>query len=98
MERCTGRYWYPDEFGFSEPSYFAAVIAPAFFVCIYNLSVREPIFVTRRHSIIIAITFLSPHIFESWNYRDIPGHPSFAHQLWTSSLRHHFRTVILFDL
>lgn len=43
---------------FSEPSYFAAVIAPAFFVCIYNLSVREPMFVTRRHSIIIAIAYL----------------------------------------
>jgi hypothetical protein len=43
---------------FSEPSYFAAVIAPAFFVCIYNLSVRNPIFITKRQSIAIVIAYL----------------------------------------
>jgi len=43
---------------FSEPSYFAAVIAPAFFVCVYNLSVREPIFITKRQSLVIGIAYL----------------------------------------
>jgi len=43
---------------FSEPSYFAAVIAPAFFVAIYNLSTGKKLFMNRRRSIIIGIAYL----------------------------------------
>ncbi|MCC6600474.1 MAG: hypothetical protein IT223_07340 [Crocinitomicaceae bacterium] len=43
---------------FSEPAYFAAVVAPAFFVSIYNLSGKNPLFITQRQSIIIAATYL----------------------------------------
>lgn len=43
---------------FGEPAYFAAVIAPAFFTSVYNISVRKPIFITRRQSIVIACAYL----------------------------------------
>jgi len=43
---------------FSEPAYFAAVIAPAFFVSIYNVATRTTLFITRRQSVIIAIAYL----------------------------------------
>jgi len=43
---------------FSEPAYFAAVMAPAFFVSIYNLSTRFPLFITKRQSIIIGVAYL----------------------------------------
>jgi O-antigen ligase len=43
---------------FSEPSYFAAVIAPAFFVSLYNLSSNKKLFVDRKRSIVIAIAYL----------------------------------------
>lgn len=39
---------------FSEPAYFAAVIAPAFFVSVYNLFRREEYFINRFQSIVIA--------------------------------------------
>ncbi len=43
---------------FSEPSYYAAVLVPAFFVSIYNLSTRSPVFISKRQSILIGITYL----------------------------------------
>ncbi|MBL7942087.1 MAG: hypothetical protein JNM00_04940 [Flavobacteriales bacterium] len=39
---------------FSEPANFAAVISPAFFVAIYNLSVRKTMFMSRMQSMVIA--------------------------------------------
>jgi hypothetical protein len=44
---------------FSEPAYYAATIAPAFFVAIYNLIKRNQLFVTRRESYIIAAAYLT---------------------------------------
>ena len=43
---------------FSEPSYFAASIGPAFFVAIYNWSVKDPLFITRRQSTFIIAAYL----------------------------------------
>jgi hypothetical protein len=43
---------------FSEPSYFAAVIAPAFFVALYNLSSNKKLFIDRKRSIIIGVAYL----------------------------------------
>ncbi len=43
---------------FSEPSYFAAVIAPAFFVAIYNISSNKKLFIDRKRSILVAIAYL----------------------------------------
>lgn len=41
----------------SEPAYFAAVIAPAFFVACYNLFQRHPIFITRFQSYVFVIIY-----------------------------------------
>lgn len=43
---------------FSEPAYFAAVVAPAFFVSVYNIGTRYPLFITRRQSLIIGVAYL----------------------------------------
>jgi hypothetical protein len=43
---------------FSEPSYFAAVISPAFFTSLYNVIARKTIFIRRRQSIVIIIAYL----------------------------------------
>lgn len=43
---------------FSEPAYFAAIIAPAFFVCVYNVIGRNPLFITKQQSWIMGITYL----------------------------------------
>jgi hypothetical protein len=43
---------------FSEPSYFAAVISPAFFTSLYNVIARKTIFMRRWHSIVIIIAYL----------------------------------------
>lgn len=42
---------------FSEPSYFAATIAPAFFTSIHNLITGKHRFITRRQAIIIAVAY-----------------------------------------
>ena len=42
---------------FSEPAYFAAAIAPAFFVSCYNIVARKTLFVKRWQSIVIAIAY-----------------------------------------
>lgn len=42
---------------FSEPAYFAGVVGPAFFVAVNNLIAREEKFISRRASIIIALTY-----------------------------------------
>jgi hypothetical protein len=42
---------------FSEPAYFAAVIAPAFFASLYNLLTRNTLWVTRYQSIAIVIAY-----------------------------------------
>lgn len=42
---------------FSEPSYFAALVAPAFFVSIYNISTRYTLFISRRASFIVVIAY-----------------------------------------
>jgi hypothetical protein len=43
---------------FGEPAYFAATISPAFFVAVYNFTVAEPLFVTRKQSIVIGLAYL----------------------------------------
>lgn len=43
---------------FSEPSYFAATIAPAFFVSVYNWTAQKAIFITRRSSVIIIVAYI----------------------------------------
>ena len=43
---------------FSEPANFAAVIAPAFFVAIYNVSVRKTLFMSRFESLVIILAYL----------------------------------------
>jgi hypothetical protein len=43
---------------FSEPAYFAAVIAPAFFVAIYNLSSNKKLFIDRKRSILVGVAYL----------------------------------------
>ena len=42
---------------FSEPAYFAATISPAFFTSAYNLFQRNPLFISKTQSIIIAIIY-----------------------------------------
>lgn len=44
---------------FSEPAYYAATLSPAFFVAIYNISTRYPIFITRTQSYLIAGAYLT---------------------------------------
>jgi hypothetical protein len=43
---------------FGEPAYYAAVIGPAFFVAIYNLSVRQGLYVSKFRSLVIAFGYL----------------------------------------
>ena len=43
---------------FSEPSYVASTIGPAFFISIYNLFFRAAYFINRNKSILIIITYL----------------------------------------
>ena len=43
---------------FSEPSYVASTIGPAFFISIYNLFFRAAYFINRNKSILIVITYL----------------------------------------
>lgn len=43
---------------FSEPSYFAAVIGPAFFVCLNNLFTGQRMFLNRNKSIVIVGSYL----------------------------------------
>ena len=43
---------------FSEPSYVASTIGPAFFISVYNLVFNKSYFITRSVSIFIAITYL----------------------------------------
>jgi hypothetical protein len=43
---------------FSEPSYFAAVIAPAFFVSLYNTIARKTLFIKRWHGLVIILAYL----------------------------------------
>ncbi len=42
---------------FSEPAYYAATIAPAFFVAVYNLIKNETYFISRRQSILVAAAY-----------------------------------------
>lgn len=42
---------------FSEPSYFAATLAPAFFTSIHNLITGKNKFISKRQAIIIAVTY-----------------------------------------
>lgn len=44
---------------FSEPAYFAASMGPAFFTAIYNWSAPEPLFISRKWSVIIILAYLS---------------------------------------
>lgn len=41
----------------SEPAYFAAVISPAFFTALYNLTRRNPLFVSKFQSIVLVVVF-----------------------------------------
>jgi hypothetical protein len=41
----------------SEPAYYAASIAPAFFTAVYNLFQRKPIFITKTQSVLIALIY-----------------------------------------
>lgn len=41
----------------SEPAYFAAVIAPAFFVAVYNIMQRKTLFITKQQSILIMLIY-----------------------------------------
>jgi hypothetical protein len=43
---------------FSEPAYYAAVLAPAFFVSVYNLTTRFPIFINKWQSLLIGLAYL----------------------------------------
>lgn len=43
---------------FSEPAYFAASIGPAFFVSVYNWAVAEPLFISRRWSLVIIFAYV----------------------------------------
>jgi hypothetical protein len=43
---------------FSEPSYFAAVISPAFFVALYNTIARKTLFIKRWHGLVIILAYL----------------------------------------
>jgi len=43
---------------FAEPTHLAAVLSPAFFVSIYNLFVKEPLFINRIQSFVIVIIYL----------------------------------------
>jgi hypothetical protein len=43
---------------FSEPAYYAAAMAPAFFVAIYNFTNRSPLWITRKQSLLVAIVYL----------------------------------------
>lgn len=42
---------------FSEPAYFAASIAPAFFTSVFNLFQRNPLFISKTQSIVIAVIY-----------------------------------------
>ncbi len=42
---------------FSEPAYFAATISPAFFTSVYNLFQRNPLFISKTQSLIIAVIY-----------------------------------------
>ncbi len=42
---------------FSEPAYFAASISPAFFTSVFNLFQRNPLFISKTQSLIIAIIY-----------------------------------------
>jgi hypothetical protein len=44
---------------FSEPAYFAASIGPAFFTAIYNWTVPEPIFISRKWSAVIILAYIA---------------------------------------
>jgi hypothetical protein len=43
---------------FSEPAYYAATLAPAFFTSVYNISTRYPIFLTRFQSYVTGVAYL----------------------------------------
>jgi len=43
---------------FSEPAYYAAAMAPAFFVAIYNFTNRNTLWVSRKQSALIAVVYL----------------------------------------
>jgi hypothetical protein len=43
---------------FSEPAYFAAVIAPAFFIALYNLITGKALFLSKKKSILIVIAYM----------------------------------------
>jgi hypothetical protein len=43
---------------FSEPSYFAAVVSPAFFVALYNSIARKTLFIKRWHGFVIILAYL----------------------------------------
>ncbi len=42
---------------FSEPAYFGATIAPAFFTSLYNVFSRKPVFISKAMSILIIVAF-----------------------------------------
>lgn len=41
----------------SEPAYYAATMAPAFFTSLYNVLTPKPLFISKKYSIIILITY-----------------------------------------
>lgn len=42
---------------FSEPAYYAATMAPAFFTSLYNMLTKEPLFITKKQSVVILVTY-----------------------------------------
>jgi hypothetical protein len=43
---------------FSEPAYYAAAMAPAFFVAIYNFTNRDTLWITRKQSLLVAVVYM----------------------------------------
>jgi len=43
---------------FSEPSYFAAVIAPAFFVCVSNIFRKDKMFLSKKQGLVVIVAYL----------------------------------------
>jgi len=43
---------------FSEPSYFAAVIGPAFFICVSNLFRKDKLFLTKKQGFVVIVAYL----------------------------------------
>lgn len=42
---------------FGEPAYFAAVVAPAFFVSLYNFTTPNPLYISRKWSVVVMVAY-----------------------------------------